>query len=115
MKITPTTPESWRPSPGEYFLWGNSSATVLCLCKWWDKNGVAFIIIKDVSGMPCIEGLVVYSRIHPYMTFIKPSEQFMEEFVPELKEVDYAEFFHAAERDVKETFIGFMTKIATVT
>lgn len=112
---TPVEKSSWKPKPGEYFLWAHPSATMLYLCKWWDKNGLAFINVKDVSGMPCNEGQVTYARNHPYMAFTKPSEQFMEEFVPELKEVDYAELFHKAETDVKETFSGFMTKIISVT
>lgn len=112
-KSTPIDP--WRPGPGDYFLWAHPSATVLYLCKWWDKNGIAFIVVTDVSGMNCYEGKTLYCRNQRFMEFTKPTEKFIEEFVPEFKEVDYAEFFHGAEADIKETFNGFMSKITAVT
>lgn len=120
MKTLPDQPKPipsgpWRPGPGDYFFWSHQSSTVLYLCKWWDKNGIASIVVKEFTGLPCNEGMVVYFKNHPYMAFTKPSEKFMEEFVPEFKEVDYAEFFHGAEADIKETFSGFMSKITTVT
>jgi hypothetical protein len=114
MKTTPDTSQPWKPKPGEYFLWDHPSPTVLYLCKWWDKNGIAYIVVKDVSAADYKVGYVTYTRYPSPMNFLKPTEKFLEEFLPELKEIDYGELYHGAGSDVKETFNGFMTKITTV-